>query len=211
MLIGGGPVNANVRLAEGSMTTVKRATSVVAAIGALFAVACCLIIPERSPNQTSPFYDTNWEYLTKNVEACDNRDDIQQFTSLPNLVLFLDNDRAIQAKKSRIVMVQLHKSTRRRKQLASVQFRRVSNDLTGSQISDAVTEWLTEQEADTAGHFGGNGAVYWVSNGKVVATVPFAYEAGFEKLLQTTQRVFDPQTLGQRRTRCSTRVADHGF
>ncbi len=133
------------------MTTVKRSTPVIVAIGVLGVVVCCLIVPRNDSARTSQFHDKSREYLTENFEDCGSKADIQQFTSIPNLVLFLDNDIAVQARQSRIAILQLHKSVRQRPQLASVQFWRVANQLTGTEIDDAITEWLVEQDADPGG------------------------------------------------------------
>jgi len=182
------------------MTTVKSRTPAAVAIGVLALVACCVMLPQDQRARRSQIPAMHRAYVVKHFVDCDSSEVMRQLMSIPNLVLFLDNDLAVQARASRGTMVQLHKSVLQRKDLPSIQFWRVANDLTGSEISDSISGWLEEQEADSTGHWGGNGGVYWVSNGRVLATVPYAYGAGFENLLQTTLRVFSRKGIDEGQT-----------
>lgn len=125
------------------------------------------------------------------VPTLEARNDLDTIRSLDRLILLIDNNIALQARHSRIVMVQLINAVNQDQNPAEIEFRRI--DICADQssdLNDGVLDWLFEQHADGGIMGSGNGAVVWVQKGKVIETVDFAGAAGIERLLSITHQAF---------------------
>jgi len=126
-----------------------------------------------------------------------------------SLILHIDVNWAVQAVRSRPVVLRLQELIRRDHNLNNVVVHRIDCTEQTGELWDSLSNWFQCQGADRYLMFGGYGAVVWVRLGIIVDSVHYAADVGVEKLVDRTRNTFttkdrpipDGKSLDSRRLR----------
>lgn len=106
------------------------------------------------------------------------------------LILHIDVDWSGQAVHSRPVVLRFIEAIQQDDWLAGIVFRRIDCTEQHGELWNTLKAWFDEQGADRTVMVSGYGAIVWVTDGKVVASIHYAANVGVENLVKITRDAF---------------------
>ena len=132
------------------------------------------------------------------VEKCKTLSTVEDFDAavkLPRVVIHIDVDWAVQAIQSRAVVAEFFETVNKDSTAGPVAIRRLDSSEQSGPLFEHVAEWLKNANSDWRLLAIGCGAILWVRDGTVVASVDDARSSGLDALRNTTRKVFGRQAM----------------